>query len=360
MIPIETQDTIDLTDKINTNEVETTQKEPITEPAKPSLTFEELKTFEDVANYFGLEYSFGPFPQVPKGYEELVGADGRRYNVGKNENKTGKYHKLYDRENDCTIFIHQALTKPSSAKATKGKIFIDSTNTGKGIHNVKDIVKAYNDAPKILKQTNTSITFTNRTAKRLAAYNKLTDRKWIKNLSVNEGYIEKCTQGRETLGYIDMFKNGLTDTHKLGHSMQRTLYHEMAHGLDNYLSKVWSSRGRFSDKKGANDYGALIREQHIFDEKTGRSEWTSKEIVDGVSSEYGKRHWHNEYSYSEDFADCVSMVAFKNISDKSNAVILPPDWTWKNNLPQVTYNEFVQTYPHKVRFIEEVLGIDNK
>ena len=344
-----------------TEEVTTQTEKPKQEEQKPkpksNLKFEELETPEQVAEYFGFEYSFGGFPQVDK--EVLKGKDGKPYRAGKNENKTGKYHKFYDRENDCTLYFHQALTKPSSAKATKGKIFIDTSNKGTGVHNLKDVMKMYDDAPRVLKEANTSITFTNRTAKRLYGYNKIHDNVWDNNLDHQEVYVKQITHGRKQSAFIDIYKNALEDDLSMGHSMQRTLYHEMAHGLDNKLSSAWTQKGRFSDKRTDDGYGAVVKQQTNWSEDFRTKSRTPKEIADGLSSEYGKRHCDKTLSYSEDFADCVSMVTFKYIEDKTGASILPPEWSWSNKLPAYDYDEFVKKYPHKVKFIEEVLGIAN-
>ena len=338
------------------SEIETKPKKKI-ERNPNNKKFEDLVTLEDVAEYFGFEYSFGKFPQVDKENEVMVGKDGRRYSVGKNENKRGKYHKFYDPEHDCTIYLAQSITKPSKAKDSAGKIYIDTSNSGKGVKNLRDVIKMYDDAPKILKETNTSITFTNRKAKRLRAFNRMMDKVWVENLKHNEAFEKQITYGKKA-AWIDMYINCIEDDLDRGHSMQRTLYHEMAHGLDNDLSKSWSSSGRFSDNRKPDGYGALIKKQAIFDEKTKRRiGWTSEEIVDGLSSEYGERHWNGTFSYSEDFADAVSMVAFKNMSDKSGAVILPPGWTWTNNVKALTYKEWITKYKHKYEYLAEVLSI---
>ncbi len=327
-------------------------------PKQPEskLKFEELKSPEDVAEYFGFEYSFGDFPKPDKQYETLTGNDGRRYRVGKCENK-GKFHKFYDKEHDCTIYVAQSITKPSKAKDSKGKIYIDITNSGKGVRNLKDVVQMYWDAPRVLKESNTSITWTNRRAKSLYAYNKLLDKKWERNLKTNPDFEKHITHGKQP-NWIDMYVNCIEDDLAMGHSMQRTLYHEMAHGLDNILSESWDTRGRFSDNHDEGGYVTFIHTLPIFNkEKTKRIGTTSEDIVDGMSSEYGQRHWRKTLSCSEDFADAVSMVAFKNIEDKTGAVILPPNWSWSNKLSRVTYEEWIKEYNHKFKFLEEVLNI---
>jgi hypothetical protein len=43
----------------------------------------------------------------------------------------------------------------------------------------------YDDAPKVLKEANTSLTFTNRKAKLLGGYNKLVSKKWLSVLKDN-------------------------------------------------------------------------------------------------------------------------------------------------------------------------------
>ena len=333
----------------------TIESEPVTqEPVKKSnskLNYEDLKTVEEVAEYFGFEYSYGDFPQIDD--EVLIGNDGKKYKI-KNENRKGKYHKFYDRENDCTLYFHQSLNKN-----LKDGLLIDNTNTGKGVYNLKEVVKMYDDAPKVLKEANTSLTFTNRKAKYLGGYNKLVSKKWLSVLKDNPIF-KRVAQGRTgPQGWIDIYKTSIKDDGD-GWGLQRLIYHEMAHGLDNILSENWGNpRMRFSDNRTADGYGALISKQHNFNEETRKMEVSPEDIVDGISSEYGQRHYDKTHSYSEDFADCVSVVVFKYVEDKTGAKILPPDWSWSNKKPPYTYEEFVKKYPHKVKFIEELLGIDN-
>ena len=343
-------------EKKESTETKPKEKEIPKQP-KSKLKFDELTSPEEVAEYFGFEYSFGGFPQVSPENEVMTGKDGKRYFVGKNENKRGKYHKFYDRENDCTIYFAQSLTKPSKSKDFKGKIYIDITNSNNGVKNLKDVVQMYWDSPKVLKEANTSITFTNRRAKRLYAYNKLMDKVWVNNLKDNRAFEKEITHGKNP-AWIDMYINSIEDNPTLGHSMQRTLYHEMAHGLDNLLSSAWDNRGRFSDNRNEDGYAALVHKQPVFDEKTKRRiGFTSEDIVDGFSSRYGRDHWRKTFSCSEDFADAISMVSFKHIKDKTGAIILPSDWSWTNGAKALTYEEWIAEYNHKLKYLEEVLNI---
>jgi len=339
-----------------TNIEKPTVVEPIEEPTK--LTYDELKNPKEVAEYFGYEYSFENAPEVPKEYQrlEIEHTRYKYYNFEGNPNK-GKFHKFYDRENDCTLYFHQSLGKISKAKDSKGKLFIDMNNEGKGVHNLKDVVKMYNDAPKILKQSNTSISFTNRSSKRLNGYNKHVPSEHLDIVKDQENLKKYVTHGKPA-AWIDIFKPCYEDDLEMGHSLQRTLYHEMAHGLDFKLSKNWSNKNtRFSDNCNPDGYGALNLQYPIFDENWRRIGKTPKEIVDGISSSYGKSHHSKTYSYSEDFADAVSMVSFKHIPDKTGAVMLKPTWTWKNKEKPNTYAEWIKRYPNKVKYLERLLGI---
>ena len=331
-------------------EPEGKEEEPVTEDETDTgfdqEKFDNIRTPQDIADFFRYDYSFGEFPKVSKESEILEGKDGRRYKVGNNPNK-GKFHKFYDAENDCTIFFHQSL-----GKNLKDGLLIDTTNSGKGTHNMKDVVKMYNDAPKSLKEANTSITFTNRNSKYLQGYNRLLDKKWEDMLGHNAAFVKEITHGKAG-AWIDIYKTCIMGTEN--HSLQRVLYHEMAHGLDNKLSSEWSRKGRFSDNP--EGYAARCTKQTYWDKDFIKRYTTSEEIADGISSEYGKRHHDKTFSYSEDFADAVSMVAFKHIEDKSAATILKPTYTWKNQEKPYTYEEFVKEYPHKVEYLEEVLGI---
>ena len=321
-----------------------------------NLNFEDLKTPEEVADYFGFEYSIEEHPQVPKQYELMELTNGRRIRFKSNPNK-GKFHKFYDRENDCSIYFHQSLSKPSKAKDTKGKIFIDNTNSGNGVHNLKDVLKMYDDAPKILKQSNTSITFSNRRAKKLYGYNRLFhDDKYL-DMIVNKESFEKYISKGKGSGWIDMYVLSYENDFDVGHSLQRTLYHEMAHGLDRRLSTGWNTKERFSDKSTLDGYAPRVKKQTNWDSSFRHKTVTPKELADGLSSEYGVRHYDKTYSFSEDFADAVSMVAFKPLEDKTGARILPHDWTWSNRKKALTYDEWVKKYPNKTKFLEELLGI---
>ena len=352
----EIQERIRLIDGAMVREQKESNIEKPTIEGQYDLTYEDLKTPEEVAEYFGYEYSFEKAPEVPKEYLLMELTDGRRIRFKPNPNK-GKFHKFYDRENDCSIYFHQSLTNPSKAKETKGKIFIDNTNQGKGIHNLKDVLKMYDDAPKILKQSNTSITFTNRKSKRTYGYNRLEhDDKYVNNIVDKKAYDKYITRGKGS-GWIDMYILSYEDDLERGHTMQRTLYHEMAHGLDRRLSTGWNNKERFSDNPTEEGYAARVQKQTNWDKSFRKKTVTPEELADGLSSEYGKRHWDKTYSYSEDFADAVSMVSFKNIPDKSAARELPPDWTWENKKEPYTYEEWVKRYPNKTKFLERLLRI---
>lgn len=316
-------------------------------PDKRRLDWDDIATPQDVADYFGYEYSFEAQPQVPEGYRIMEGSDGRRYNVGRNQN-TGKFHKFYDRENDCSIYVHQSLGKLD--KKTN-KLLIDTANGGNGLYDLKTVIKMYNDAPTILKENNTTITFSNRKAKRLYGYNKLLPGNWLKVLD-NDELSKHVTSGRPPV-WIDIFKNGIEPAE--GHSLQRILYHEMAHGWDMNPSRDPKGTGAISNERSSGGYGELCYQQHNFNEDTRRMEVSDKNIVDGLSSEYGVRHHDKTSSFSEDFADAVSMVAFKNIPDKNNATILKPNYKYDNE--PYNYSEWISKYPHKVERLERWMGL---
>ena len=54
--------------------------------------------------------------------------------------------------------------------------------------------------------------------------------------------------------------------------------------------------------------------------------------------------------------DCFEQL-FKNIEDKTGAVILPADWSWSNRVNALTYEEWIKEFNHKVILLEQVLGI---
>ncbi len=238
-----------------------------------------------------------------------------------------KYHKFYDKQNDCTLFISKDLCKGKNR-------LIDLKNKNHAHYNLNEILQMYVDAPLIDKKLTTSVSFVNRIdSKSLGQYvnyKKIFSKNHWDEMNKRSNYFGKRDN------YIEIFRNGIEPTKYSSENLQRTLYHEMAHS------------------RNESHFGGL----HI--SETPEYKKTIK--TEGFSSWYGEKLYKEmmnrknitwERIYSEDIAETISMMSFKNIN-KRGAVILLPDNTI------IYYDDFVKEFGEKIKLIEKGASHDKK
>lgn len=255
-------------------------------------------TLEQTAKYFGLEYY---------GLEKQHPWSGNR----------GKYHKFYDKENDCTFYISENICKGRNK-------CISLNNDGSSYYDLKEVLQMYNDAPLIMKQKTTSISFVNRNngnaLGRHMSYKKFSEEEWNSL---------KDIMGKQD-DYVEIFRCCLQVPKNAPDNLQTSLYHEMGHSVD--LSK-----------NGGVNLSSNPRYKSAVD-KEGFSSWYSEDHFTKIKNKYHKK------DLREDVAETISIVSFKNIN-KDNAKIKLSDGSI------LTYDEFIVKYPEKVKLAEEALGI---
>ncbi len=262
--------------------------------------YKNLKTPEETAEFFDLEF----------------------YDDDK------KMFKFYDRDNDFTIFISKTATKGKNA-------LISMNNSGELRYDLKKLIKTYYDAPAIMKKNNKSLTFLNRKGPGKGA-----------TLGKNRRYLNP---EYEYYGdnFIDIYlKSGFDENtdflHNLGGSdnIYRTMLHEMGHGVD-------------------------------LNDKTGLHLSTDKKYIEAfkkdgptLSSTYALESYIDTNSLEEDVAEAISMVSYKNVKDKSSALIhvTYPIYDKKGNLINIeqktlNYDEWCKKFPNRVKVIKKALGI---
>ena len=265
---------------------------------KRKLGYKNLNTIEETSDYFGLKYY---------GLERQHAWSGNK----------GKYHKFYDAKNDCTFYISENLCKGRNK-------CISLNNKGGANYDLKEVLRIYDNAPLLLKQNTTSISFVNRNngdiIGRHSRYKKMSNEEWE---SVKDIMGERDD-------YVEIFRDTLKNPQNSDENLARVMYHEMGHSVD--LS--W---------KGGLNLSTNLRYVEAMEKE-------------GLSSPYARAHFMDnkipiKQRLTEDVAETISMIAFKNNSNKKSAIIKSPDGT------KTTYNEFIEKFPEKVKIIEEALQI---
>ena len=153
--------------------------------SRTSKKYEDLKTPEDVADYFDLTLT-----------------------------KKGNTYIFEDEVYGCSITIPGAYSNRKSKRYNE----IDIKNNGEGYYDLKEVIKIYSNAHPILKHATNGITFNSREGKKdvLAFAQKYT----------KEGDMKQITVNPYALRY---------DKNRRG-NLRQTLYHEMGHCLDFSMS----------------------------------------------------------------------------------------------------------------------------
>lgn len=107
-------------------------------------------------------------------------------------------------------------------------------------------------------------------------------------------------------------------------NLRAVLYHEMGHALDNNVNKEYSYGNKF-EKAIQDDYSYQTR--HDFTEE--------------LSSDYAESNFEETGTYSENWAESVSIVAQSHLENKETAVLNDKNGNvttleeWKEKHPNV-------------------------
>jgi len=222
-------------------------------PRFDETRFNELKTHEEIADFFGLEYN-------PNG------AEYKQINA--------KSIEFYDRKNDVTIRVfHDEQNKMPS---------LDLTNSGKGKANLKDIIRAYDDAPTAFKRATDDIQFAK--GDQYSPCGHCADH----SIQIYENALD--------------YHNKVAKTRRLGEygkytSIEATIWHEMAHAFDaafvDYVNGEYV-RVDVVSQELLEKWEKATKEDHKFQRENG--------MMEQESTDYGAERM------AEDFAEFGAMV----------------------------------------------------
>ena len=288
-------------------------KESQTKQTRPTseLTYDNLKTPEDVAAFYGMDYERGT---DSKGRPTQKFIDHLTYK----DPKTGKVIN-----HDVKITFDAYFTKNTGAKK-----YIDSTNSGKCAYDLKEVIKIYKEVPDIYKFSTRGINFVNENKKRFLGYARWSDKE-VRILPLT------LKQARDVRG-----------------NLRQTMYHELNHCLDyslipkEYADIIHKSNPTVEERLNLSN-AMSYRHYGICD----TDEW--KNIVkkeekwlrdNGYPVEHAS--WYGDgWDYvdiSENWAETGAMAAMDDLTDKTNAVLQ------RRNTSYVYWDEWIKL--HKITY----------
>jgi len=271
----------------------TTNSQPTTKQTKPTseLTYDNLKTPEDVAAFYHMDYERGV---DSKGRPTQKFTD----HVSYTDTKTGKTIN-----HDVEITFDVYFTKNTGAKK-----YIDNTNSGKCTYDLKEIIKMYKEAPEIFKFATRGIDFVNENKRLTLGYTRYTDK------------------------IVRVLPNSFNRIQTERGNVRQTMYHEMSHCLDFSLIKkeiidaiknphkyssmeVWDARERLNRREfgicSTDEWKEIVKKEEKWLRDNGYPVEHCSWYGDG---------WRN-IDISENWAETGSMAAMDDLSDKSQATM---------------------------------------
>ena len=218
-----------------------------------------------------------------------------------------KFHQFIDEENGCVIFIEKDIAEGSNP-------LISMNNTGKAKINVIELIRTYAEAPDYLKLANDNIIFQN------SGGNGNKPGHW------------DIIKGESTVFIHSKIALGLNLSED--YAIQRVILHEMGHGVDLDVDD------------------GLHLSQDVF----------LRQLIKSYrfSSYYARTRDDADSRYSEEIAEAISMVAYKNKSDKSTAKISVPVYDENKKLIDyevLDYWEWHERYNEIATYLENTLNI---
>lgn len=223
------------------------------------------------------------------------------------DGKNIKFHQFIDEKNGCVIFIEKDIAEGNNP-------LISMTNNGKAKINVIELIRTYAEAPDYLKLANDNIVFQNSGGE-------------YDDLPGNWDMID----GESTV--IIRTKTALSNYLPKDYSIQRIMLHEMGHGVD-------------------------------LDGDDGLQLSSNPEVISLIKklkhSSYYARTKKGNSKYTEEIADAISMVAYKDKIDKSTALIQVPVYDNKGKLvgqEVLDYWRWHERYNKLAVYLENALGL---
>ena len=220
--------------------------------------------------------------------------------------KNIKFHQFIDEKNGCVIFIEKDIAEGNNP-------LISMTNNGKAKINVIELIRTYAEAPDYLKLANDNIVFQN------SGDNGNKPGHW----DIIDGESTVFIHSKIALG-----ANLPED-----YSVQRIILHEMGHGVD-------------------------------LDIDDGLQLSSNPEVISLIKklkhSSYYARTKKGNMRYTEEIADAISMVSYKDKADKSTAKIQVPVYDNNGKLINhevLDYWEWHERYNDLAIYLENALGL---
>lgn len=271
----------------------TKNTQPQSKQSRPTseLTYDNLKTPEDVAAFYGLDYERGT---DSKGRPTQKFTDHLSYT----DAKTGKTIN-----HDIDITFDAYFTKNTGAKK-----YIDSTNSGKCTYDLKEIIKMYKESPEIYKFATRGIDFVNENKRRTLGYTRWSDKR------------------------VRVLPNSFNRNQTERGNVRQTMYHEMSHCLDfsltkkelvdilknptNYSSReVWDARERLNRREygisSTDEWKEIVKKEE---------KWLSDNGYNVEHCSWYGDGWRN-IDVSENWAETGSMAGMDDLTDKSQATM---------------------------------------
>ena len=299
----------------------TINKQPKSKQTKPTseLTYDNLKTPEDVAAFYGLDYERGT---DDKGRPTQKFTDHLTYT----DTKTGKTIN-----HDVEIKFDAYFTKNTGAKK-----YIDSTNSGKCTYDLKEVIKIYKEVPEIYKFSTRAINFAYENKGRALAYAS-----WrTKEVTILPLTFKQPKNWRGNL--------------------RQTMYHELNHCLDysmipkEYADVLNNPKNHTIEERLNTTNYMDYRHFSICD----TDEWKNKVKEEEQwlkDNGYRVEHasWYGDgWDYvdiSENWAETGAMAAMDDLTDKTNATMQRADtsmvyWDEWIKLHKITYDWAVKKW----------------
>lgn len=305
------------TRKISSSEPKTNTKKTVdtTKIDKSKLTYDNIKTPEEVAAYYDLEY-------IPE-FNDKGKIVSQKFvdHMSYVDPKTGKTinHKM-------EINFDQTFVGPNRRKA---KNLIDTTNSGQCKYDQKELIRIVKEAPEVYKFATSEINFTgvNRYSNKRFASNELGNAAPYRSYEMKNGKYYLKGVNSIMMPYLPLQVN-----HGKRGTVRQTLYHEMSHCIDYSMMK---GEARDLLVKGINSglsRNELITLNQYLNAGYGHGISNDKSWKDTKKYErdyQGKNNYPQEgaswygtnYNDSEHWAETGSMAAISLTGDLSDAVM---------------------------------------
>lgn len=226
---------------------------------------------------------------------------------------SNSFVKYYDKEFDTRIEFN----------INSNKDWIDYTNSNKKDRNMEEFLKYYKEAPSNYKKASPPI-----------------------KIIGPAPYDGVCELNTSDIHHIKIARSGYCEMKmQLGSgNLQQTMYHEMSHAFDqrHALDRVRAvmSRGNWWSSQKGGIYKKSTTKDRRNRKKTGGKQFVSEYARTGSSGG----------NLTEDMAELGSIVAMRDLKDKSNAYLY--EYNEQGEYVKVYYDELKKRYPNKWNALE--------